>query len=48
MNMTVKGLNSISRYFTNNGFCKGVPYSNSSIKEAPLQGVRSGVGKSRH
>ena len=39
INMALEGLNAIIRYFSNNDFQEVVPYSNSIMKEAPVQGV---------
>ena len=37
ISVALEGWNSIIRYFSSNGFCEVVPYSNSSMKEAPVQ-----------
>ena len=52
MNMALEGLNFIISYFSNSGFWEVAPYTDISVKEAPVQGVgfssRNGEGMSRH
>ena len=42
MNMALEGLNLIISYFSNSGFWDVAPYTDSSVKEAPVQGVGFG------